>query len=109
MKDVTLRILPVDEDEIRRMVTDIDSYPLIPDTGLKTKDEECLIQVIKNVCKMFEDQKDLREFDINPIRLYDSGACAVDARIIMDDDIHLLDTVELEPVRPNISGQSLWL
>jgi acetyl coenzyme A synthetase (ADP forming)-like protein len=101
MKDVTLRILPVDEDEIRRMVTDIDSYPLITGyRGSKPKDEECLIQVIKNVCKMFEDQKDLREFDINPIRLYDSGACAVDARIIMDDDIHLLDTVELEPVPP---------
>ena len=101
MKDVTLRILPIDEDEIRKMVTDIDSYPLITGyRGSKPKDEECLIQIIKNVCKMFEDQKDLREFDINPIRLYDSGACAVDARIIMDNDIHLLDVVELEQVPP---------
>jgi len=101
MKDVTLRILAIDEDEIRKMVTDIDSYPLITGyRGSKPKDEECLIQIIKNVCKMFEDQKDLREFDINPIRLYDSGACAVDARIIMDNDIQLLDVVELEPVPP---------
>jgi len=99
MKDVTLRILPVDEEEIRKMVREIDSYPLISGyRGSKPKDEECLIQIIKNVCKMFEDVKDLREFDINPIRLYDSGACAVDARIIMDDNIKLLHSDESDPV-----------
>lgn len=99
MKDVTLRILPVDEEEIRRMVKDIDSYPLIAGyRGSKPKDEECLIQIIKNVCKMFDVHPNLREFDINPIRLYDSGACAVDARIIMDDSIQVLDSDVREPV-----------
>ena len=91
MKDVTLRILPVDEEEIRIMVKEIHSYPLITGyRGSKPKDEEALIQIIKNVCKMFQEMHDLKEFDVNPIRLYDSGACAVDARIILDDDIQLL-------------------
>jgi len=95
MKDVTLRILPVDEDEIRAMVKEINSYPLITGyRGSKPKDEEVLIQIIKNICKMFMEKTDLKEFDVNPIRLYDSGACAVDARIILDDDIKLLHSDE---------------
>lgn len=99
MKDVTLRILPIEEDEIRRMVTEIESYPLITGyRGSKPKDEECLIQIIKNVCKMFETHPNLREFDINPIRLYDSGACAVDARIILDDNISLIHSEEKEEI-----------
>ena len=67
------------------MVKEINSYPLITGyRGSKPKDEEVLIQIIKNICKMFMEQTDLKEFDVNPIRLYDSGACAVDARIILD-------------------------
>nr|WP_319540582.1 acetate--CoA ligase family protein [uncultured Methanospirillum sp.] len=93
MKDVTLRILPIDEEEIRAMVKEINSYPLITGyRGSKPKDEEVLIQIIKNICKMFLDQTELREFDVNPIRLYDSGACAVDARVIMDDNIQMLES-----------------
>ncbi|MFH0966801.1 MAG: acetate--CoA ligase family protein [Methanobacteriota archaeon] len=91
MKDVTLRILPIDEQDIREMVREINSYPLITGyRGSKPKDEEVLIQIIKNVCKMFLELKELKEFDVNPIRLYDSGACAVDARVIMDDDVSML-------------------
>ncbi len=99
MKDVTLRILPVEEENIRQMVTEIHSYPLLTGyRGSKPKDIECLIQIIKNVCKMFEEQKDLSEFDINPIRLYDSGACAVDARIIFSDSIMTLSSDERDEV-----------
>ena len=106
MKDVTLRILPVDEQEIREMVREINSYPLIAGyRGSKPKDEEALIQIIKNICKMFQEQTELKEFDVNPIRLYDSGACAVDARVIMDDNIKHLESdtreeVPLEYFRP---------
>lgn len=99
MKDVTLRIVPIDEQEIREMVKEINSYPLITGyRGSKPKDEEALIQIIKNICKMFIEQTELKEFDVNPIRLYDSGACAVDARVIMDDNIYTLSSDTREEV-----------
>jgi Acyl-CoA synthetase (NDP forming) len=101
MKDVTLRILPIDEDEIRKMVTDIDSYPLITGyRGSKPKDEECLIQIIKNVCRCLKIKKIFENLTSTQSDCMTSGACAVDARVIMDDNIHLLDTVDLEPVPP---------
>ena len=86
MKDVTLRILPTTEKDVRDMVKEIRSYPLISGyRGSKPKDEETLVNAILNVCRFFEENENIKEFDINPLRLYESGACAVDSRVIMTD------------------------
>jgi acetyl coenzyme A synthetase (ADP forming)-like protein len=86
MKDVTLRILPTTEKDVRDMVKEIRSYPLISGyRGSKPKDEETLVNAILNVCRFFEENGNIKEFDINPLRLYESGACAVDSRVIMTD------------------------
>jgi acetyl coenzyme A synthetase (ADP forming)-like protein len=86
MKDVTLRILPIDERDVRCMVREIDGYPLIAGyRGMKPRDEEALVQAILSVVRFFEEAPGVVEFDINPLRLYESGGCAVDARVIVDD------------------------
>ena len=101
MKDVTLRILPVDEDDIRTMVTEINAYPLISGyRGMKPKDEEALVEIIKSVAKFFKESENVKEFDINPLRLYEEGACAVDARIIIDDDYKPPAKAERKTVPP---------
>ncbi len=48
------------------------------------RDEEALIETIIKISGMFMDNDDLVEFDINPLILYEKGACAVDARIFFD-------------------------
>ncbi len=99
MKDVTLRILPISEEEIRQMIKEINAYPLIAGyRGSKPRDEEELVRLITNVAKFFEENVQVVEFDINPIRLYEKGACAVDARIIVDDDIKIIEKVVRAPV-----------
>ncbi len=86
MKDVTLRILPIDEADVRCMVREINGYPLIAGyRGMKPRDEEGLVHTILAVVRFFEDAPGVVEFDINPLRLYEQGGCAVDARIIVDD------------------------
>ena len=88
MKDVTLRILPIDETDIRSMVREINAYPLIAGyRGMKPRDEEGLVQTILSVIRFFEEAPGVVEFDINPLRLYEQGGCAVDARVIVDDCI----------------------
>lgn len=87
MKDVTLRILPVSEESIREMVSEIHGYPMIKGyRGTKPRDEEALISVIWAISRFFAENKNVVEFDINPVRLYESGACIVDARIFVDDE-----------------------
>lgn len=87
MKDVTLRILPVTEETIRAMVREIHGYPIIQGyRGTKPRDEETLVQVMWAINCFFAENTNVVEFDINPIRLYESGACIVDARIFVDDE-----------------------
>ncbi|KDE56514.1 acetate--CoA ligase family protein [Methanoculleus sp. MH98A] len=87
MKDVTLRILPVSEEEIRQMVREIHSYPMIQGyRGAKPRDEETLVKVMWAINCFFAENTNVVEFDINPVRLYESGACIVDARIFVDDE-----------------------
>lgn len=84
MRDVVLRVLPLDKNEIRSMVREIKGYTLI--TGYRDetpRDEETLINTIKAVSELFYEKEDLIEFDINPLILYQKGACSVDARLII--------------------------
>jgi len=79
--DFSLRLFPVDRAEIIRMVRELRVYPLIQ--GFRDRaprDEEGLIRCIEGVARMFE-QESVTEFDINPLILYEEGACAVDARV----------------------------
>ena len=88
MKDVTLRILPIEEADVRCMIRDINAYPLIAGyRGMKPRDEEGLVQTILCVIRFFEEAPGVVEFDVNPLRLYEQGGCAVDARVIVDDCI----------------------
>lgn len=99
MKDVTLRILPLDEQTIREMIKEINGYPLIQGyRGMKPKDEEALVAAIIAINRFFEENTDVIEFDINPLRLYENGALAVDARIIISDEIVDVKKTERMPV-----------
>ncbi|MCM2466191.1 acetate--CoA ligase family protein [Methanoculleus oceani] len=100
MKDVTLRILPVSEEAIRKMVREIHGYPIIQGyRGMKPRDEETLVKVMWAINRFFSENTSVVEFDINPIRLYESGACIVDARIFVDDEA-VEKTVKERPFVP---------
>ncbi|HNX17079.1 MAG TPA: acetate--CoA ligase family protein [Methanoregula sp.] len=99
MKDITLRILPVTEEEIRQMIHEINAYPLIAGyRGSKPRDEDALVRIISNVSRFFLENENIVEFDINPLRLYESGACAVDARVIVTDTVQKKEEKERIPV-----------
>ena len=99
MKDVTLRILPISEDEIRQMIREINAYPLIAGyRGAKPRDEESLVKIIANIARFFCESENVVEFDVNPLRLYENGACAVDVRIITSDEIVAIEKKERIPV-----------
>jgi len=90
LQDVSLRILPATETEIREMIREIKSYKLIAGyRGEGPKDEELLVKTLMGACRMFA-ENDIEEFDINPLRLYEKGACALDSAIIMSDELESL-------------------
>ncbi len=100
MKDVTLRVLPVSEEAVREMIREIHGYPMIQGyRGMKPRDEETLVKVMWAINRFFTENTSVVEFDINPVRLYESGACIVDARIFVDDEA-VEKTVKERPFVP---------
>jgi len=81
-RDFALRVLPAGKDELAAMVREIRGYPLI--AGYRNSpplDEEVLIRCLEGAVALFGEDQGIDEFDINPLILYETGACAVDARI----------------------------
>lgn len=88
VKDVSFRILPVNEHMVREMLQELWGYKLIH--GYRDeppRDEKILIDTIMKISSYFYKNPHLVEFDINPFVLYERGGCAVDARFILDSEI----------------------
>lgn len=86
LQDVTIRILPLDKSEIGTMLEDLKGYRLL--AGYRDEpplDITSLTSIIESVAGMFLADPRIGEFDINPLVLYTHGACAVDARIYLND------------------------
>lgn len=82
LKDVSIRVLPVDRAAVTQMIREIRGYSLI--RGYRNApplDEERLTDVVLTLARLFESDPEWHEFDINPLILYPDGCVAVDARI----------------------------
>jgi acetyl coenzyme A synthetase (ADP forming)-like protein len=87
IKDVSIRVLPVDPEDISAMLFELQAYPLI--RGYRNeppRDKEALIAMIASVARLFLIKDDVVEFDLNPVFLYEKGACVVDARFYVTDE-----------------------
>lgn len=105
MKDVSIKILPIGMDEIKKMIKEIKGYILIK--GYRDeppRDEKALAEVISKICKWFYEEKYIVEFDINPLVLYEKGTCAVDARIYVSDEV----TEPKEKIEKEISADIFY-
>ena len=86
LRDVSIRVLPVDEYEIRTMVRELRSYRLIEGyRNQAPRDEEAFVSAIAAAARWFFSNPRVVEFDLNPLVLYEKGGCAVDARVYVDD------------------------
>jgi len=82
LQDISLRVLPVAEDDIRAMVREIRAYPLLAGArGRAPADIEALVKVMLAVARLGMDWPELTELDINPLYVLPAGrgVYAVDA------------------------------
>jgi acetyl coenzyme A synthetase (ADP forming)-like protein len=85
IRDVSIRVLPITPSDISAMIHELNGFPLI--RGYRNeppRDMQALIDLIDTVARFFMARTDIAEFDINPVFLYEHGACAVDARFYID-------------------------
>lgn len=86
LKDVSIRLLPVDEREAREMLTELRGYKVLEGVrGRGPRDVDALVKAMVGLAEIFAAHRDhLSDMEINPImvRPQGQGAVAVDVRLV---------------------------
>jgi len=83
LKDVSFKIAPVSKDEALDMIESIKSYSILQGArGQEKINIKNLIKIILQASKLAMGEKDIKEFDFNPIIINSKEAKAVDARFL---------------------------
>ena len=86
MGEVTFRLAPVKEDEAAAMLDDIAGAAVLDGVrGGQGVDRDALARLIVNVAQLVADCPEIHELDLNPVFASAGGACAVDARILLQE------------------------
>jgi hypothetical protein len=86
LKDVSLRVLPVDEAEVRRMLAELRGYPLLTGArGQVAADQDALAEAIARIgsaaCSL---GGALRSFEVNPLWVNGDNIEALDILVITE-------------------------
>ena len=86
LKDVSIRLLPVDEREAREMLKELRGYKVLEGVrGQKPRDVDALVKAMVGLSDIFAAHRDhLSDMEINPIMVREQGkgAVAVDVRLV---------------------------
>lgn len=83
LNDVTFRIAPLKRIDAEEMIREIKHFALL--TGIRgqgARDLSALSKLIMAVSQCVTKEPEIKELDLNPVRLYERGLMAVDVRIM---------------------------
>jgi len=85
LKDVSFRVVPINERDARQMIDEIKGKPLLDGfRGSEPADIDKLRALLLKVSEFIEQHPEISELDLNPVFAYKDGAIAVDARIVLE-------------------------
>jgi len=84
LKDISFRILPIEEIDAREMITEIKGYEILKGArGNPPRDIRAIEEVLVKVSKLIMENPEINEIDLNPIFVFENGIQIVDARMIL--------------------------
>lgn len=84
LKDVKFKIAPVTFNEAMQMVQGLQLFPILDGIRGQAKlDITSVADLIVKVSNIIVENEAVKEIDINPIRVYEDGISALDARVII--------------------------
>lgn len=86
LKDVAIRLLPIDEREAREMLKELRGYKILEGVrGQKPRDADALVKAMVGLSEIFAAHREhLSDMEINPLMVREQGrgAAAVDVRLV---------------------------
>ena len=84
LKDISFRILPIEERDAEEMITGIKGYEILKGAREEApKDIEAIKILLMKISKLTMENPEINEIDLNPIFVFEKGLQVVDARIIL--------------------------
>ena len=84
LKDISFRILPIEERDAGEMITGIKGYEILKGArGNSPRDIQAIKEVLLKVSKLTTENPEISEIDLNPIFVFEKGLQVVDARMIL--------------------------
>jgi len=84
LKDISFRILPIEERDAEEMITEIKGYEILKGArGNPPRDIQAIKEVLMKVSKLTTENPEINEIDLNPIFVFEKGLQIVDARMIL--------------------------
>jgi acyl-CoA synthetase (NDP forming) len=84
MKDVSFRIAPLERRDAEEMIREIQGYTLLTGArGQAPLDVGALIGLLLSVSRLVTEHREIQELDLNPVRVYEHGLLALDARLVL--------------------------
>jgi acyl-CoA synthetase (NDP forming) len=84
LKDISFRILPIEERDAREMITEIKGYEILKGVrGEGPKDIQAIKEVLMKISKLTAENPEINEIDLNPVFVFENGLQVVDARMIL--------------------------
>jgi len=84
LKDISFRVLPIEERDAREMITEIRGYEILKGArGKSPRDIQAIEGVLMKISKLTMENPKINEIDLNPIFVFEKGLQVVDARMIL--------------------------
>lgn len=85
-KDISMRVVPVDVEDVWEMVREVKAYRLLTGfRGMPPRDIPAVVDIVYKFSRLVEDNPEISEADLNPVIALEEGrgAYVVDARFIL--------------------------
>jgi len=86
LDDVSFRVAPLERRDAAQMVEEIRGYPLLRGgRGQPSYDVNAAVELLLSVSRLLMDHREIKELDLNPVRLFHTGLLVLDARLMVSD------------------------
>jgi acyl-CoA synthetase (NDP forming) len=83
LKDISFRILPLEERDAEEMISEIKGYQILKGIrGEEPKDIEAIKDLLLKISQLTLENPEIKEIDLNPIFVFEKALQVVDARMI---------------------------
>jgi acyl-CoA synthetase (NDP forming) len=84
LKDISFRILPLEERDAEEMIFEIKGYQILKGIrGETPKDVKSIRDVLMKISQLVMENPEIKEIDLNPIFVFEKALQVVDARMIL--------------------------